>query len=167
MLAKPLRENGQLVVRFAMVAALAVMCHQLSWTQLRFLTSECILRASAWLGMEATRVSFDTIRIKGELFQVLTSCTFIDVILPSVPLLWSFQVSVLNNVVVVMITAISLFLFNLSRLEVGHLLYASGGSWVLADGVLGGFSYFLVWIVLWERRGSWSGQPTKEWAPRA
>jgi len=167
MLAKLLRDNGQLFVRFAMVAALAIICHQLSWTQLRFLTSECILRASAWLGMEAIRISFDTIRIKGELFQVLTSCTFIDVILPSVPLLWSLQVSVRDNVIVVMITAVALFLFNLARLEMGHLLYASAVPWALADGVLGGLSYFLVWMVLWQRRGSWSGPPAKEWALRA
>src|SRR5260370_17454172 len=89
----------------------------------RFLTSECVLRISASLGLAASRVSFDTILVGGQAFQFVIACTFVDVFMGSIPLLWDLKKSVLRNILGLIATATVLFGFNVVRLVVaGPLL---------------------------------------------
>jgi hypothetical protein len=127
---------------------LVVLTHQFALGWLRFLTSEAILRLSVSLGLATKRVSLDTIRVQGDLFRFVVSCTFADVLMGAIPFVWNFRKSISSNLSKVIGFAAGLFGFNILRLEIGQLLSACGSPWILADEVLGGVAYFAVWVVL-------------------
>lgn len=142
-----------ILCRACLVAGFAALAHQFQWNWLRFVTSEAILRLSSSMGLSTIRISFDTIRVEGELFQFVTACTFVDVFLGSVPLIWKLGESVTRNMYWVIGAALVLFAFNVARLEVGQILYCRGAlSYVWADDVVGGIAYFVVFYVLWRQR---------------
>jgi exosortase/archaeosortase len=149
----------EFLCRVGLVAVFAAAAHQFQWEWLRFLTSECVLRISASLGMAASRASFDTIQVGRQAFQFVIACTFVDVFMGSIPLLWDLKKSVPRNILWLIAAAAVLFGFNVVRLEVAQLLYDRGVSWTVADEVLGGFAYFAVWLAIWRLR-SW-----KVWTP--
>jgi exosortase/archaeosortase len=146
------RLRREFLYRAGLVAIFVTLTHQFRWEWLRFLTSEAILRISASLGVAMARVSFDTIRVQGQLFQFVIACTFVDVSIGSIPLLWDLKKPLLRNVSWVLVVVTLLFSFNLLRLEMGYVLYARGLPWTVADGVLGGFAYFAVWLFIWSQR---------------
>jgi hypothetical protein len=148
------RLSGEFLCRAALVAVFATMAHQFRWEWLRFLTSEAILRISSFLGMAAARESFDTIRVPGQFVQFVIACTFVDVYMGSIPLLWDLKKTLLNNVSRLIAVAIILFGSNLVRLEITQILFAHRVSWTVADGLVGGFAYFAVWLFIWRQR-SW------------
>ncbi len=138
----------------ALLAALFVsLVYQFPWGWLRFLTSEAVLRISAILGMTTERVSSDTIRIQGSSFRFVIACTFVDVFMGAIPLIWNLQKSVISNIFKIAGGAVCLFAFNILRLEIANVLYVRRVPWLLADEVLGGVAYFLVWLVV----AQWSG----------
>lgn len=155
------RLSPEFLCRAGLVAVFVAAAYQVSWEWLRFLTSECVLRLSALLGMAATRISFDTIQVGSQAFQFLIACSFVDVFMGSIPLLWDFKKSVSRNIVWLITAAMVLFGFNVVRLELAQILYYQGVSWMVADEVLGGLAYFAVWLVIWRLR-SW-----KAWVPPA
>ena len=144
----------EFLCRAGLVAVFVAAAHQVPWEWLRFLTSECVLRISASLGVATSRVSFDTILVGGQPFQFVIACTFVDVFMGSIPLLWDLKKSVLRNILWLTATAAVLFGFNVVRLEVAQVLYHRGLSWTVADEVLGGLAYFAVWLAIWRLR-SW------------
>jgi exosortase/archaeosortase len=148
------RPNVEFCCRVGLVAIFAAAAHQISWEWLRFLTSECVLRISAFLGMTSSRVSFDIIVVGGQAAQFVISCTFVDVFMGSIPLLWNLEKSVFRNILRLLAAATLLFAFNVLRLEFGHVLYYWGAPWTVADQVLGGLAYFAVWLAIWRLR-SW------------
>jgi hypothetical protein len=128
--------------------------HQFRWEGLRFFTSETILRLSALLGMTTARASFDTIEIQGQLLQFLVSCTFVELFLASLPLIWRLDRSPLINLSRMVPVACALFGFNIFRLELGQIAYSYGVLWILAHDIPLGFAYFAVWATVWQTR-SW------------
>jgi hypothetical protein len=146
--------SRQFLCRVGLVAVFVAGAYQVPWEWLRFLTSECVLRLSASLGMAGSRLSFDTILVGGQAFQFVIACTFVDVFMGSIPLLWDLRKSVLKNILWLVATATVLFGFNVLRLEVAQVLYYRGVSWTVADEVLGGVAYFAVWLAIWHLR-SW------------
>lgn len=148
------RLSRDFLCRVVLVTIFVTLTHQFRWGWLRFLTSEAILRISAFLGMPALRTSLDTIYLNGQLNQFVTACTFIDVYAGSMPLLWSLQNSLLRNVSKLIAVGAIFFAFNILRLEIAQILYPRGVPWILADEVLGGFAYFAVWLFIWRQR-SW------------
>jgi exosortase/archaeosortase len=146
----PLRR--EFLLRAGLVALFVLLTYQFSWHWLRFVTSVAVLRISASLGMVTARVSFDTIRIQGQLFRVVIACTFVDVVIGSIPLLWDARKSLLRNASRLLAIAVIFFGLNLVRLEITQVLYFRGVSWTVADEVLGGFAYFAVWLFLWRQR---------------
>lgn len=146
------RQTGEFCCRFGLVAIFVLLAYQMSWAWLRLLTSECVLRMSASLGMTTSRLTFDTILVGGRATQYVIPCTFADVFLGATPLLWNLKISVARNLSALAITAGALFGFNVLRLEVAQALQYKGVSWTVADGVLGGIAYFLVWLVIWRLR---------------
>src|SRR5436853_349178 len=80
--------NREFLLRASFVALFVLLTYQFPWRWLRFVTSAAVLRISSSLGMATARVSFDTIRIQGQLFRVVIACTFVDVFMGSIPLLW-------------------------------------------------------------------------------
>jgi exosortase/archaeosortase len=104
--------------------------------------------------MATSRVSFDTILLGGQAFQFVIACTFVDVFMGSIPLLWDLKKSVLRNILWLIATAAVLFGFNVVRLEVAQVLYYRGVSWTMADEVRG-VAYFAVWLAIWRLR-SWN-----------
>jgi hypothetical protein len=142
-----------LMGRALLVAILVTLSHQFEWEWLRFLTSEAVLRISAFLGMETQRLSVETVRVQGEVFCFVISCTFIDVMMGIIPLVWNLKKSVLSNLLTLNVFGVSLFAFNILRLETAHLLHTCGVPWIVVDNLLGGLAYFAVWIFI----GRWSG----------
>jgi exosortase/archaeosortase len=147
--------SREFLCRAGLVAVFVVAAYHVSWEWLRFLTSECILRLSALLGMSAARISFDTIQVGSQAFQFLTACTFVDVFMGSIPLLWDIKKSMPRNIVWLIAAASVFFGFNVVRLELAQVLYYRGVPWIVADEVLGGFAYFVVWLAIWRLR-SWN-----------
>jgi exosortase/archaeosortase len=146
--------SREFLCRAGLVTVFGATAHQVPWEWLRFLTSECVLRISASLGMATSRVTFDTILARGQAFQFVIACTFVDVFMGSIPLLWDLKKSVLRNILWLTATATVLFGFNVVRLEAAQVLYYRGMSWTVADEVLGGLAYFAVWLAIWRLR-SW------------
>lgn len=142
----------EFLARACLVAVFVVFSHELRWEWLRFVTSEAVLRLSAVLGMDTARLSFDTIRVQETQVKFVVACTFVDVFLGSLPLLWDLRRSLLRNCSRLVVAGTILFAFNVLRLEIAQVVYAHGASWEVADGVLGGFAYFLVWVVIWQLR---------------
>lgn len=138
--------SAELVCRILLVAILVIVSHQFGWEWLRLLTSEAVLRLSASLGMVTERVSFDTISIQGEFFRFVISCTFVDVFIGAIPLVWNLKKSISGNFLTLTALAASLFGFNTFRLEAAQLLHACGAPWIAADEILGGFAYFGAWL---------------------
>lgn len=141
-----------LLYRMLLVALLVTAAHQMAWAGLRFITSEALLRASHSLGFLTARLSSDTVRVGDGSYSIVVSCTFIDVIVGAIPLLWISRRSVLFNAFGLMLWAQGLFIFNILRLETSFVLAASGVPWVVAHEVLSGFAYFAVWVAI----GCWS-----------
>ena len=146
------RLSREFLLRAGLIALFVVLSYQFSWQWLRFVTSVAVLRVSALFGMAAARVSFDTIRIQGQLFRIVIACTFVDVFMGSIPLLWDVKKSLLRNALRLVAVALIFFGLNLVRLEIAQVLYFRGVPWTLADEVLGGFAYFAVWLFLWRQR---------------
>lgn len=144
--------SREFLLRAFLVALFVVLTYQFSWTWLRFATSAAVVRMSSFLGLAASRMSFDTIRIQGQLFRTVIACTFVDVFMGSIPLLWDVKKSLLRNASRLMAVALVFFGFNLMRLETAQVLYFRGVPWTVADEVLGGFAYFAVWVFLWRQR---------------
>jgi len=146
------RLSREFPFRASLVALFVLVTYQFPWHWLRFVTSAAILRISASLGMTGARVSFDTIRIQGQLFRVVIACTFVDVVMGSIPLLWDVRKSLQRNASRFLAVAVIFFGLNLVRLEIAQVLYFHGVPWTFADEVLGGFAYFAVWLFLWRQR---------------
>jgi hypothetical protein len=143
--------------RALLVVIFVSLTHQFEWRGLRYLTSEAVLCLSRSVGLSVERVSADTIFVQGNLFRFVTSCTFVDVVMGAIPLVWAFNRSTAKNLLTVLPLTVGFFAFNLIRLEISQLLYARGVSWSLADDVLGGIAYFAVWvfIVSWFKKYWW------------
>lgn len=144
--------SREFLCRASLVALIVTSTHQLNWWWLRFVTSESTLRLSSLLGMQTQRISFDTVRIHGQIVSFVISCTFIDVIAGAVPLLWDFRKPLISECSRMLVCAFVLFACNLVRLEIAQLLYAVGVPWTVADDILGGFAYFAVWLFIWHHR---------------
>ncbi len=128
--------HRDIVFRFGLVTLFAFVTHQLTWQWLRFVTSEAVLRMCSFLDIQGSRISFDVIELRGEQFQYVISCTFVDVFLASLPLLWNARKSLIHNVVWILIAGAVLFPLNTIRLEIALLLYFHGIYWTIADGLL-------------------------------
>jgi hypothetical protein len=137
--------------RALLVAIVVTLTHQFEWRGLRYFTSEAVLCLSKSLSLSVERVSADTIRVQGNLFQFVVSCTFVDVVVGAIPLVWALNKSIAANLLIVIQLAIGLFGFNIVRLGIGQLVYARGAPWFLADDLLGGIAYFAVWIFIASR----------------
>ncbi|PYT72656.1 MAG: hypothetical protein DMG39_09050 [Acidobacteria bacterium] len=146
------RVSREFLPRAALAALFLMVTYQFDWEWLRFLTSESALRVSALLGRATARVSLDTINVQGQLFQIGIACTFVDVFLGSIPLLWDLKKTLRQNASWLLAVAMIFFVFNIFRLEIAQGLYFRGVPWIVADEVLGGFSYFAVWLFLWHQR---------------
>jgi hypothetical protein len=147
--------------RALLVGVVVTLTHRFAWEGLRYLTSEIVLRLSGSAGLSAERLSADTIRVQGNLFQFVISCTFVDVIVGMIPLVWAFNKSITKNLLIVIPLAIGLFSFNVVRLEIGQLLYAWRVPWYCADDVLGGIAYFAIWTLIVSRFSKNWGQSFK------
>jgi hypothetical protein len=141
-----------LLARFALVTVAVGICYCFHWRPLRFLTSEANLRLDLLAGIPLERLSYDTVTWKGVLYRYENACTFVDVWLGSIPLLWNLRRSIAQNLAFLALVALGLFTFNVFRLSVSDVLFAAGLSWELAHNVISGVAYFLVWIWIWEHR---------------
>ncbi len=149
---RPARLSRGFLLRAGLVPAFAALPHafQLQW--LRFVTSEGVLHLSSLLGLSRVRISLDTISGQGTLFHFVVACTFIDVFMGSIPLLWDRRLGLLGNMRRLSTAAVVLFCFNLVRLEISQMIFALGVPWTFADGILGAAAYFAVWLAIWRTR---------------
>ena len=155
-----------ILYRVGLVILFATGAHQVQWQWFRFVTSELVLRLSAFLNIQASRISFDVIELQGEQFRYLTSCTFVDVFIASIPLIWNVKASLIRNFAWVAVAGVALLAFNAIRIESAVVLYCHRIPWTIADELLGGCSYFIVWLVIWLTRSWCSDGRSKECTPR-
>jgi hypothetical protein len=140
-----------LVIRFAQAALAVAVSYLFRWELLRFLTSEANLRLDLLAGIHLQRISADTVMWRGVLYHYENPCTFVDVWFGSVPLLWNLRRSVTWNLLFMTAIAVAMFCFNVFRLSVSDVLFATGLPWDLAHNVISGISYFVVWVWIWSR----------------
>jgi len=145
-------DGREIACRAALVVLLAVMAHQFAWGWLRLVTSGAVLQLSGMLGIAATRVSSTVIAVRDARFDFVTACTFVDVYLASIPLIWDIRGSLSRNAIRLAVAGGTLLAFNIFRLEIAVLLYCHDVGWAVADGVVGGCAYFLVWLGIWRTR---------------
>jgi len=149
--------GSRFLCRILLVAIFVILTHQFEWGWLRVLTAQAVLLISKPLGMTTELVSFDMIRVHGELFRIVISCTFVDVFMGAIPLVWNLKKSIPRNLLMLIVLAVSFFGFNILRLEIAQLLHACGAPWILADGIIRGAAYFTVWLFIVSRfSGNWS-----------
>jgi hypothetical protein len=144
--------SWEFLCRLCLTALLVGVAHELRWEGLRFLTSEVILRLSALLGMATARISFDTIELQDQWLQILVSCTFVEIFVGSVPLIWRLDLSLLRNLSRLVAFAGALFALNILRLEPGQIAYSYGAPWILAHDIPLGFACFAIWVFIWRTR---------------
>ena len=149
---RPARLSREFLLRAALVPVFAALSHAFQWQWLRFITSQGILHLSSVFGISRVRVSPDTISGQGTLFHFVVACTFVDVFMGSIPLLWDRRKGLLGNLLRLLVAAVVLFCFNLIRLEISQIIYSLGVSWTFADEILGGVAYFAVWLAIWRTR---------------
>lgn len=144
--------GSEFVLRAATVALFVAIAYQFEWEQVRFLTSEAVLRLSLLMGLPAERVSPNTIQVSGGMFEYTPSCAFIYVVAGAIPLLWDVRRPVYAEFLRIVAILPLLFALNLVHLECAQMLHSFGLPWTLTDGVLGGFAYFAVWLFVWRNR---------------
>ena len=153
-LAQPSRSESQsrtLLIRFALAALAVAFSYCFRWEFLRFLTSEANLRLDLLAGIHLQRIAADAVMWKGLPYRYENPCTFIDVWFGSIPLLWNLRRSAARNLSFIAAVAVGMFCFNVFRLSVSDVLFATGLPWNLAHNVISGLSYFLVWVWIWGR----------------
>lgn len=133
--------------RWLSVAFAVALCHCFEWTRLCALTQTANLALDSWFGVYMQPLTATTIQFRGLLYHYQVSCTFVDVWCGLVPLLWKRSQLIVWNVGWLATWALGLFAFNIVRLSVSDVLFAQGMSWTVAHSVLGGFCYYLVWLV--------------------
>jgi len=126
-----------------------ILAHALSWEWLRYYTSELVRHVVLVRNLQLVRISPDTLAWGTEHFCYVTSCTFIDVFLGCLPLMWDLHAGVPRNAACISATAIGLLCLNITRLTAALALYRFGIAWWFADGVCGGIAYFAAWMALW------------------
>jgi hypothetical protein len=134
------------VKRLPLVVVAVVLCYQFKWENLRYLTSEIVLRFAEWRGFQAERLGSHLVSWNGKLYEFGIACTFIDVFCGVVPLIWIWQLGVVRNLTSVAGFGVALFAFNLFRNCLADLIFSSGVPWLLADQVIGAVAYFIVWV---------------------
>ena len=116
-----------------------------------------MILSTGWLlektGFEATIISATDFVTVGHTYRFVISCTAIDALLGSVPLLWNRALSLGGNLVRLGTLFAAVAMINLVRLWLGFALLRHHIPWVVGHEVTAGFFYFvlLVWIVR-ERR---------------
>jgi hypothetical protein len=134
--------------RLPLVVVAVVVCYQFSWEDLRYITSEIVLRFAEWRGLQAERLGPHLVFWNGELYRFDIACTFVDVFCGAIPLIWVWRFGVVGNLMNVAGFAAALFAFNLFRDCVADLVFSAGAPWFLADQVVGGAAYFAVWVCI-------------------
>jgi hypothetical protein len=148
------------VLRICLLAIAVLVCHQFEWRVLRSATCECIFLLSTWAGIPVQRLTSDVLLFNGRTVEFVTSCTQIDVYCASIPLIWNFAAGARANCMKLAAYFACLFLFNIARLEAGHLLLARGVPWVIAHEAIGGVNLFIIFLWVVRNRGWQSPLPT-------
>ena len=144
----------ELVVRVLLAALAVVICYQLRWDLLRFITLELNLRLDALAGVTLQRVSPDTVLWNGTTYRYVIACCFADVWCGAIPLIWDLRRTIRSNIARIVVFGIVLVAFNVFRLSVSDVLFANGIPWDFAHGIIGGLAYFAVFVWIWNRK-SW------------
>ena len=132
------------VRRLPAVVAAVVLAHSLSWQGLKAWTASACLWAGGLVGLEGQSTSPTAFLLEGRNYYIGTSCTFVDVVLPALVLLWCSRLGPVRNLAVVLVASVGLFALNLARLTVGFWLHDQGVPWWLGHEVVAGFAYFVV-----------------------
>lgn len=144
-----LRALPNLLIRVSLGLVFQIAGGMADWNTLRLLVSETHLYISNAMSFNMHRVSFDMLELNGEFFHYTAACTFIDVFLLSIPLIWNLHFSLNKNILKLCFYFAALSLLNLVRLQISILLFYNAIPWWLAHQTLTGICYFLIflWII--------------------
>ena len=137
-----------LIRRLPLVLLAVLVCFQFDWNFLRYLTSEIALRFAELRGFHSVRLGPGLIAWGGAQFEFSISCIFADVFCGAAPLLWVSSLDLPRNLRNIAVFAIALLAFNLLRRCLTDLCFNHGVPWVVVDQLIGGMSYFAVWVCL-------------------
>lgn len=142
-------------LRIGLVPLFVMLCYTGEWSYWRSAVARIMPALLRTSGATALPLYADSFIFHGSAFQIVVSCTALDVFFGSIPLLWERDRSIRANAGFLARWLLTLTTLNLARLYVGFLLYGAGVPWWLGHEVLSGVFYFgvLVWIV---RRRGWS-----------
>ena len=144
------RDSG-LLLRRGLVAAAVAFSYCFRWEFLRSWTAQANMLLDRWAGVYLLRISTDAVVWHGMIFRYENACTFVDVWLGSIPLLWNTRRGFGQNLRFLSLYTPVLFAFNVFRLSISDILFAHGVPWNIAHNVLSGVAYFVVWIWVWGR----------------
>jgi hypothetical protein len=142
-------------LRVILVIPIVLAVHTFDWNVWRAAVANILMLCLHILGVASARVTSDTLASAGRFFRVETSCTFIDALLASVPLLWEWGDSAIKNLTFLSIYMAAWSILNIVRVAFGFVLLAHGVPWWLGHQVISGLFYFafFCWIA---RRRNWA-----------
>jgi len=143
----------KVVLRFALIIPLFYLAHAFSWPLLRAWITTAIIEGDALLGTHLVQLSPTSFSVGVHYFQVVTSCTSIDALLGSLPLLFDRRKPLLRFLRFFLLYALVAEGLNLLRLILGFFAYDHGISWRFAHEIPGGVFLFMWFLWLLRYRG--------------
>ena len=144
-----------MAIRFLLVIPLIYLTHAFSWDFLRTWTTTLIVQGDAFLGTHLAVLSPTSFAVGDHYFKVVISCTSIDVLIGSLPLLLDRRKTVFGFIRFFLFYALVAEVLNILRLVLGFFAFDHGLSWRFAHEIPGGVFLFLWFIWLLHYRG-WS-----------
>lgn len=83
--------------RLALAGAIIALANALDWTWLRWLSSELALQFASWRGFDVQRTAVDTVGWNGHVYAYSVSCTFVDLALAMVVMVWRGALRLRDN----------------------------------------------------------------------
>lgn len=148
--------SRQTWLRALLVIPIVLVVHMFDWTVWRTAIANVLMLCLHSLGVSAARLSADTLASSGRFFRIEISCTLIDALLASIPLLWEWGDSAIKNLSFLAVYMAAWSTLNILRVALGFVLLAHGVPWWLGHQVIAGLFYFALFCWIAHRR-NWGG----------
>jgi hypothetical protein len=134
------------------VIPIVLVVHIFDWTVWRTAVTNVLLVCLHSLGVASARLGPDTLASAGRFFRIEISCTLIDALLASIPLLWEWGDSTIKNLTFLSVYMAAWSILNIVRVAFGFVLLAWGVPWWLGHQVIAGLFYFALFCWIGHRR---------------
>jgi len=146
-------KRQDVALRFLLVAPLVCLTHAFNWGFLREWTTTAIINGDSLIGTHLVQLSPTSFSVGDHSFKVVVSCTAIDALIGSLPLLYERRKSLMNFLGFYLVFALITQALNLSRLILGFFAFDHGVSWRLAHEIPSGIFLFIWFLWLLQYQG--------------